>query len=79
MGSLSGPLWAIFAVLAGLTAMGILQVLASAIQRETFIHDLRVRVANLRLEQLAKLRGQTNASLGAPPTSPQSASHRHAA
>ncbi len=82
MDVLSGPVWVVLAVLAAVTAMAVLQVLTSAIKRETFMHDLRLRVAGLRKEQLARLRrlaeeGHTMPE--APPTTPQEATKRHAA
>lgn len=82
MDVLSGPVWVVLAVLVGITALGVLQVLTSSIKRETAMHDLRLRVAELRKEQLARLRRlaeEGHAMPQAPPTTPQEARQRHAA
>ena len=56
MDAISGPVWVVLAILAGVTALAVLQVMTSAIKRETTVHDLRFRVAELRKEQLARMR-----------------------
>ncbi|GJQ29762.1 MAG: hypothetical protein HBSAPP03_16460 [Phycisphaerae bacterium] len=82
MAALSGPVWVVLAVIAVVTAMAILQVLASAVGRDTFVHDLRVRVAQLRAEQMERLRRLAengHVYHDAPPTTPQEADDRRAA
>lgn len=51
----SGALWFVVAALAVFAGLGVLHVLACAVRDETRVHDLRVRVAALRREQLERL------------------------
>jgi len=56
MDGLSGPVWAVLAVLSAAAALAILHCLAGAVRNEVYVHDLRVKVNRLRVEQLTRLK-----------------------
>lgn len=91
MDGLSGPVWAVLAALGAATALAILHCLAGAVRNEVYVHDLRVKVNQLRVEQLTRLKamadraamakieevGEENPGTGG--TSSREAPKRHAA
>ena len=56
MTNLDSTLWVIFGVLAAWAVLAILQVAAIHVKNETTLHDLRVRVNELRIQRLAFLK-----------------------
>jgi hypothetical protein len=56
METVADKAWVILSIAAGLGLLGVLHCLASAINNHHKVHDLRVRVNELRNQQLLKLR-----------------------
>ncbi len=56
MASLADQFWVVVSVLAAVCCVGVLHCIAGAVRNETYLHDLKVRVAALRAEKLRRLR-----------------------
>lgn len=50
-----GPVWTLAALLTGIGLLALLHFMAAGLRDVTHIHDMRVRVAGLRQERLARL------------------------
>lgn len=51
--------WVVLSVLAGMGVLGVLHCMASSINNHHKVHDLRVRVNELRNQQIRKLKATT--------------------
>lgn len=56
MEAFSGQVVVVLAIVGGLGVLGILHVMATAVRHDTELHDLKLRVQNLRREQMEKMR-----------------------
>jgi hypothetical protein len=65
MAAFSGQVWVILTVVAGVGVLSILHFLASSIRNNTYVHDMRVRVAGIRKEQAERLQALAEASAAA--------------
>lgn len=52
----SAESWVIICLIAGLGVLGVLSQMGAMVRNETYIHDLKVRVHRLRLEQVERFR-----------------------
>lgn len=65
MAGFSGQVWVVLAIVAGVGVLSILHFLASSIRNDTYVHDMRVRVAGIRKEQAERLQALAEATAAA--------------
>jgi hypothetical protein len=82
MGQLTGfgaQVWVVLAVVAGTGVLCLLHFMASSIRNVTYVHDMRVRVSNLRKDQAERLQALADAAEAAELAAQRAAPTRRAA
>ena len=62
MDGLSGQVWVVLAIVAGVGVLSVLHILAASLRNAAYVHEMRVRVSTLRKDQAERLQALADAS-----------------